>query len=131
MAIPRTLRVIPALLLLLASAAFAANRWQPAGPEGGNVTSLAIDPANPRVLYAGVGAGGVFKSVDAGATWNPAFDGLAGNAVLALARLRERPARSTRVPPMASSRPPTAARTGPPRAPAAPRPPTASSTRSW
>ena len=78
MAIPRTLRVIPALLLLLASTAFAADRWQPAGPEGGNVTSLAIDPANPRVLYAGVGAGGVFKSVDAGATWNPAFDGLRG-----------------------------------------------------
>jgi photosystem II stability/assembly factor-like uncharacterized protein len=45
-----------------------------------------IDSANPRVLYAGVGAGGVFKSVDAGATWNPAFEGLAGNAVLALAQ---------------------------------------------
>ena len=86
MAIRGRFRVIPALLLLLASPAFAADRWQPAGPEGGNVTALAIDPANPRVLYAGVGAGGVFKSVDAGATWNPAFDGLAGNAVLALAQ---------------------------------------------
>jgi photosystem II stability/assembly factor-like uncharacterized protein len=78
MAIPRKLRVIPALLLLLASAAFAADRWQPAGPEGGNVTALVVDSANPRVLYAGVGAGGVFKSADAGATWNPAFDGLRG-----------------------------------------------------
>ncbi len=78
MAIPRTLRVVPALLLLLASTAFAADRWQPAGPEGGNVTSLAIDPANPRVLYAAAGAGGVFKSVDAGATWDPAFDGFRG-----------------------------------------------------
>jgi len=78
MAIPRTLRIIPALLLLLASTVFAADRWQPAGPEGGNVTSLAIDSVNPRVLYAGVGAGGVFKSVDAGATWAPAFDGLRG-----------------------------------------------------
>jgi photosystem II stability/assembly factor-like uncharacterized protein len=78
MAIPRTLRVIPALLLLLASTAFAADRWQPAGPEGGNVTSLAIDPTNLRVLYAAAGAGGVFKSADAGATWAPAFDGLRG-----------------------------------------------------
>jgi photosystem II stability/assembly factor-like uncharacterized protein len=78
MAIPRKLRVIPALLLLLASTAFAAGRWQPAGPEGGNVISLAIDPTNPRVLYAAAGAGGVFKSADAGATWAPAFDGLRG-----------------------------------------------------
>src|SRR4051794_37407852 len=85
MAIPRKLRVIPALLLLLASTAFAADRWQPAGPEGGNVTALVIDAVNPRILYAAAGAGGVFKSVDAGATWAPAFDGLRGHAVLALA----------------------------------------------
>jgi photosystem II stability/assembly factor-like uncharacterized protein len=79
MAIPRKLRVIPALLLLLlASASSAAARWQPAGPEGGNVTSLAIDLTNPRVLYAAAGAGGVFKSADAGATWAPAFEGLRG-----------------------------------------------------
>lgn len=83
---PRTFRVISALLFLLASTAFAADRWQPAGPEGGNVTALAIDPASPRVLYAAVGTGGVFKSVDAGATWNPAFDGLQGHAVLTLAQ---------------------------------------------
>jgi photosystem II stability/assembly factor-like uncharacterized protein len=78
MTIPRKLRVLPALLLLLASTAFAADHWRPAGPEGGNVTSLAIDPVNPQVVYAGAGAGGVFKSVDAGATWAPAFDGLRG-----------------------------------------------------
>jgi photosystem II stability/assembly factor-like uncharacterized protein len=78
MPIPRKLRVLPALLLLLASTAFAADRWRPAGPEGGNVTSLAIDPTNPRVLYAAAGAGGVFTRVDAGATWAPAFDGLRG-----------------------------------------------------
>jgi photosystem II stability/assembly factor-like uncharacterized protein len=87
MSIPLRLRLVLILTLLLPWAAFAADRWQPAGPEGGNVTALVIDPANPRVLYAGVGAGGVFKSVDAGATWNPAFEGLAGNAVLALAQV--------------------------------------------
>jgi photosystem II stability/assembly factor-like uncharacterized protein len=86
MPIPLKLRLALVLALLLPWAASAADRWQPAGPEGGNVTTLAIDPVNPRILYAAVGAGGVFKSVDAGATWNPAFDGLAGNAVLVLAQ---------------------------------------------
>jgi photosystem II stability/assembly factor-like uncharacterized protein len=86
MSIPLRLRLALILALLLPWVAFAADRWQPAGPEGGNVTALVIDPANPRILYAAVGAGGVFKSVDAGATWSPAFDGLAGNAVLVLAQ---------------------------------------------
>jgi photosystem II stability/assembly factor-like uncharacterized protein len=85
MPIPLKLRLALVLTLLCPWAASAADRWQPAGPEGGNVTALVIDPANSRVLYAGVGAGGVFKSVDASATWSPAFDGLAGNAVLVLA----------------------------------------------
>jgi photosystem II stability/assembly factor-like uncharacterized protein len=84
MSILRKLRIFSSLLLLLASAAFATERWQPAGPEGGNVTALVIDPVNSRILYAAVGAGGIFKSVDAGATWSPAFDGLQGHAVFAL-----------------------------------------------
>jgi photosystem II stability/assembly factor-like uncharacterized protein len=86
MSVPLRLRLALILAFLLPWAALAADRWQPAGPEGGNVTALVIDPANPRVLYAAVGAGGVFKSVDAGATWNPAFDGLQGNPVLTLAQ---------------------------------------------
>ena len=86
MSVPLRLRLALILALLLPWAAAAADRWQPAGPEGGSVTALVIDSANPRVLYAAVGAGGVFKSVDAGATWNPAFDGLQGNAVLVLAQ---------------------------------------------
>jgi len=84
MSVPLRLR-LALILALLPWAAFAADRWQPAGPEGGSVASLAIDPVNPSVLYAAMGAGGVFKSIDAGATWAPAFDGLAGNAVLVLA----------------------------------------------
>jgi photosystem II stability/assembly factor-like uncharacterized protein len=35
------------------------------------VFSLAIDPNNTSVLYAGTAGTGAFKSVDAGATWNP------------------------------------------------------------
>lgn len=34
------------------------------------VSSLAMDPSNPRVLYAGTTFSGVFKTTDGGATWN-------------------------------------------------------------
>jgi len=64
---------MPALLvliaLLLASPAAAAE-WTFAGPDGGSVYSLAVQPGNPNVLYAGTWTG-VFKSVDGGATWQP------------------------------------------------------------
>jgi murein DD-endopeptidase MepM/ murein hydrolase activator NlpD len=39
-----------------------------AGPPGGNVWSLAIDPSNPATLYAGT-VGGVFKSTNGGSSW--------------------------------------------------------------
>lgn len=35
-----------------------------------DVRSLAIDPRTPSVVYAGTSGGGVFKSVDAGASWH-------------------------------------------------------------
>jgi len=52
---------------------------------------LAIDPTNPSTLYAQTydtvldWYGGVFKSTDAGATWNAANGGLPGDKVQALA----------------------------------------------
>ncbi len=53
-----------------------AARWQLAGPTniGGRVSALAINPQNPAIVYAGAATGGVFKSSDRGATWNPIFD---------------------------------------------------------
>jgi len=42
--------------------------WTGGGPYGGYVNSLAMDPLNPDVIYAGTESG-VFKTVDAGATW--------------------------------------------------------------
>jgi len=53
--------------------------------SGSNMTALIIDPANPRVLYAGAAGAGVFKSSDAGATWSPLSDGLANLNVQSLA----------------------------------------------
>lgn len=69
--------------------------WAPSGLPGGRVNTLVIDPNNPDILYAGTGKPessytdeviGVFKSEDAGATWQSLVppDGLI-DAVTALA----------------------------------------------
>jgi photosystem II stability/assembly factor-like uncharacterized protein len=57
-----------------------------------DVLALAINPADPQILYAGVSAflpsgvivGSVYKSTDAGATWFEASAGIAGQDVRAL-----------------------------------------------
>lgn len=67
----------PSLLLLVLSlaAAFpppsqaAAGRWTPAGPGGGEIRALAIDPADPRTLYAAASPGGIYTSRNGGAAW--------------------------------------------------------------
>ena len=46
------------------------------------VLSMAIDPQNPGNLYAAFQRGGVFKSTDAGSTWNAANSGLASGTPL-------------------------------------------------
>ena len=43
---------------------------------GGNMTSMAGDPANGQVFYVGTESAGVYKTTDAGATWQPARAGL-------------------------------------------------------
>lgn len=64
--------VLVPILLLAASAAFGGvNRWTASGPDGGSITALAVSPASPQVLYAGISEGGVFKSEDRAATWFP------------------------------------------------------------
>jgi photosystem II stability/assembly factor-like uncharacterized protein len=42
----------------------------------GLITTLAIDPGNPDIIYAGTSTSGVSKSTDGGATWNQANSGL-------------------------------------------------------
>ncbi len=60
------------------------NYWTPVGPEGGNVTSLAVDPAMPYTVYAGT-SGGVYKSINRGDKWYAVNSGLKNLQVSALA----------------------------------------------
>lgn len=48
---------------------------QGGGPPGGAIYTIAIDPLNHYTLYAGTDLG-VFKSINGGASWNPARAGL-------------------------------------------------------
>jgi photosystem II stability/assembly factor-like uncharacterized protein len=48
------------------------------------VWSLAVDPQNPGVIYAGVGSQGLWKSTDGGQTWAQTAGALAGHVFTAL-----------------------------------------------
>ena len=41
---------------------------------GGRISSLAVHPENPGIMYVGVASGGVFKTDNGGASWTPIFD---------------------------------------------------------
>jgi photosystem II stability/assembly factor-like uncharacterized protein len=55
------------------------------GPETANAAALAVDPANPRVVYAGTGTSGMYKTVNGGGAWLPINRGLPDPAVRAVA----------------------------------------------
>jgi hypothetical protein len=74
-----------AALCALAPLHAGTNRWTSIGPNGGSVTAVLIDPANPAVVYAGTYLAGVFKSIDGGGTWQPANRGLHDFSVSGLA----------------------------------------------
>ncbi len=51
-------------------------RWRFIGPMdlGGRCTDVAVPKGSRTVFYAGAATGGVFKTVNAGTTWEPIFD---------------------------------------------------------
>lgn len=63
-------------------------RWQPVGPApipfgstigrpdpaSGRVTAIAIHPTNPNIVYVGTAQGGLYRTLDGGATWTPLLD---------------------------------------------------------
>jgi hypothetical protein len=56
--------------------------WKPIGPSplqtgtevNGQVTSIAVNPNNTKVIYIGTAWGGVWRTRDGGTTWTPIFD---------------------------------------------------------
>lgn len=50
--------------------------WLTEGPYniGGRINCIAIHPTNKNIMYVGLSDGGVFKTINKGATWFPVFD---------------------------------------------------------
>ncbi len=55
---------------------FAGLELRSIGPAlmSGRIADIAVHPADPSVWYVAVGSGGVWKTVNAGTTWDPIFD---------------------------------------------------------
>jgi len=60
--------------------------WSELGPGniGGRTRTLVIDPQNPSVMYAGATSGGIWKTVDGGASWVVLDDMMANLAVTSI-----------------------------------------------
>jgi photosystem II stability/assembly factor-like uncharacterized protein len=50
--------------------------WRAIGPAimGGRIDDFAVVESNPDIVYVGVASGGLWKTVNAGTTWEPIFD---------------------------------------------------------
>jgi photosystem II stability/assembly factor-like uncharacterized protein len=61
--------------------------WTQLGPSnvGGRTRALLIDPVDPSIMYVAGVAGGVFKTTDAGASWQAAGDLLPNPSVCSMA----------------------------------------------
>jgi len=74
----------------------AASAWQPLGPSRipngqtygtnsidviGRVSSIAVDPGNPKHLLLGAAGGGIWETKDTGATWEPRTDQMPSLAI--------------------------------------------------
>ncbi|MCK8524084.1 glycosyl hydrolase [Aquimarina sp. D1M17] len=60
----------------LTDSVFTGLKFRNIGPAfmSGRIADIAIHPKNENVWYVAVGSGGVWKTVNAGTTWNPIFD---------------------------------------------------------
>lgn len=75
-----TLALLTALPLS-AQSPFDALHVRSIGPAvmGGRLQDVEVDPNNPAIIYVGAAAGGIWKTVNNGTTWEPVFEGQADN----------------------------------------------------
>ena len=67
-------------------------RFQLLGPaEGGRVASISGVPGDLKTWYVGAASGGVWKSIDSGATFRPVSDSMPVQAIGALAVAPSKP----------------------------------------
>lgn len=67
-------------------------RFQMMGPaEGGRIASISGVPGDPKIWYVGAASGGVWKSIDSGATFLPVSDSMPVQAIGALAVAPSKP----------------------------------------
>jgi photosystem II stability/assembly factor-like uncharacterized protein len=65
----------PALAQEFSQTLFGGMKWRLIGPfRGGRVLAVTGIPGNPNLFYFGAVAGGVWKTVNGGTTWEPIFD---------------------------------------------------------
>lgn len=62
---------------LLQSSSYSALKFRNVGPAvtSGRISDFAVHPANPAVYYVASASGGVWKTINAGTTYTPIFDG--------------------------------------------------------
>jgi hypothetical protein len=58
--------------------------WQGPGNIGGRIRSLIIHPTNPAIMWAGSVGGGIWKTMNGGARWDPLTDFVANIAVASM-----------------------------------------------
>lgn len=69
------------------SALLTALRWRSIGPANmaGRVSDIEANPRNPKVFCVAYATGRVWKTVNAGTTWQPIFDNTGAHSVSELA----------------------------------------------
>jgi len=61
------------------------GQTSPSVAVSGRVAAIAVHPTNPNTVYVGTAGGGVYRSLDGGATWTPLMDSALSLAVGAVA----------------------------------------------
>ena len=69
--------------VLIKSSSYSSLKFRNIGPSitSGRIADIAIHPEDNSVMYVAVGSGGVWKTVNAGTTYEPIFDGQASYSI--------------------------------------------------